>query len=124
MARTTIEEVKKIIETALEDDIIQSFIDSANAMLTGVFAGSPNTPTDELLQQMEKWLTAHLLASTREPQIESQEVGLGKVKYAGKTGSGLDSTSYGQTAKLIDPTGRLNAWASKKQITFYTVPQE
>jgi hypothetical protein len=53
-------------------------------------------------------LAAHLIASGPERQIDSGGEGGGSVTFAGDTGMGLEATTHGQMAVLLDPTGQLD----------------
>ncbi len=120
MARTTATAVKKIISTDLSDPIVEDgFIASATELVTNAL-GDDTTLSDDLKEEIEKWVTAHLLASTREQQIQSGEAKGSKVVYQGKTGIGFESTFYGQMALRLDTTGKL-ASLGRKQVTFAAI---
>jgi len=121
MARTTVEEVKKIIDTDLNDSIIEAFINDANLIITDVFSGNSELSSDQLAS-LEKWLTAHLIACTRELQPAQEGVKDAKITYQGKTGIGLDATLYGQQCKLIDTTGLLARRLGQKRASIYAIP--
>lgn len=53
-------------------------------------------------------LTAHLIASGPERQVDSAGESGGNVSFAGETGEGLAATTHGQMAVLLDPTGQLD----------------
>ena len=127
--RTSIAEVKLIIETTLTDPSILSFITTANTMVNNVLglaeseessSGSENSRYTEI----EKWLTAHLIAMTRERMASKEEAGGAKIEYVGQTGLGLSSTPYGQMVLSMDTSGafaiqegakRLVKWRAIKQ---------
>jgi hypothetical protein len=102
MARTNQIKVKKIIATDLDD--LTPFIDTANSLVTAKLGSS--TLSDTVLEQIEMWLSAHLVAVRDQVPME-ERIGEASVKYFGKTGLGLDATMYGQTVKLLDTTGIL-----------------
>lgn len=106
MARNGPVDVKQIIETDLNDDIIQTYLDSA-CTLIDTYIGT--LLPDPLLKEIEKWLAAHFLAVSRERQPEQASAGSTSIKYQGATGLGLDATMYGQQVKLLDTTGKLSA---------------
>jgi hypothetical protein len=89
----------------LEDAVIDSFIAGAVATLDAAYSGY--TVSVELRKEVERWFTAHLIASTREQQLTEAKAGSASAKFQGQTGLNLDSTFYGQNAKLIDTTGAL-----------------
>jgi hypothetical protein len=106
MARTSPTEVKKIIETDMGDTDIQSYIDSATAFLDATPIASSLGST--LLEQIEKWITAHLMASTREQMVKTGKGGPSSATFYGYgEGKGLEHTPYGQQAVSLDPTGVL-----------------
>lgn len=119
--RTTVEEVKAILDgTTLTDDVITSYITSASAMVNNLLINKNLTAT--ILKEIERWLTAHMIVSTRERQAKRQEAGSAKIEYFGRAGLGLDSTTYGQMVKSLDSTGIL-ASSDMKAAEFFTVKQ-
>ena len=111
--RTTKEQVREIIDTGLEDNEVDAFISGANSMVNAYLAGEGLSST--LLEEIERWLAAHMIASTREPAAKRQEAGTAKIEYFGQYGMGLDSTAYGQMVKSLDTSGKMAA-ASKKKV--------
>lgn len=103
--RTTATEVKEILETELDDDIVTAFIDAANELVTELLGTSSLSVTR--LAMIEKWLSAHMVASTREQQAKSENAGGAGITYQGETAMGLDATMYGQQVKMLDTTGTL-----------------
>lgn len=58
------------------------------------------------LEIIERWLAAHFYAHA--DQLHSQkQTGRASATFQGKTDMCLDSTQYGQTAKILDVTGTL-----------------
>lgn len=112
MARTTATEVKQILATDLDDTIVDAFIVGANALVTEVI-GNNTSLTDILKEEIERWLTAHLIASTRERQLKSGEASGAKAVYQGTTGKKLESTLYGQQVMLLDASGSFAALGGK-----------
>ena len=114
--RTNVTDVKNILDnTTLSDPIITGYIDSANVFVTEYL--EPTTLSAIMLEEIEKWLSAHLISFTRERMAASEEAGGAKIKYIGVFGKGLDSTPYGQTAIMLDDTGTLlELSAGKKNI--------
>jgi hypothetical protein len=111
MANITASEVKDIIDTTLADSIIDSYIAGAVSMLDAAYAGK--TVSVELRKEVERWVTAHLIASTREQQLTEAKAGSASAKFQGKTGVDLQSTFYGQNAKILDTTGTLAGLGGK-----------
>lgn len=120
MARVEVDEVKQIIETSLSDPIITAFIDSANVTVTALLGTSTVLSTDQM-KEIEKWMAAHLIACTRERQVKSESVDGASVTYEGSTGDGLDSTMYGQMAKMLDTSGVLASSIGMKTITIKAI---
>lgn len=101
--RVTATEVKEIIETDITDSTIDVYITSANALVNKALGTSSLGMA--LLKEIERWLTAHMIASTKERQTKKEEAGTAKVEYTGDYGEGLASTSYGQMVMGLDTTG-------------------
>lgn len=121
MARVTATEVKEIMDGAtVEDTTVDAFITAANLVITDVFEYDTDTST-ALKTELEKWLTAHMLAMTLEKTTQQEQVGEASVKYTGLFGRGLDSSPYGQMLKVLDVSGRL-ANLGKRKVTVYAIP--
>ena len=111
MPRVTEAEVKKILSTTLTNEGITPFLTAANVLITDVL-------TDEdygnlLMKEIEKWLTAHFVA-IRDPQIAKEKIGDVDATYQGKTGLGLNHTSYGQQVMVLEHHGKLAEIAQSK----------
>jgi len=124
MSRTQPSDVKLIIDTSdlgdSDDEIIQSFIDDANAIVTDV-VGSDTSLTDAQKASIEKWLTAHLLASTLLRQAQEEAAEQARIIYEGKTGLGLQGTRYGQQVLMIDTSGKFAQGSGKKRASIRAV---
>lgn len=101
--RTTVVAVKQIIETSLADAIIDAYIATASDLVDEIAAGADLGSTR--LTDIEKWMTAHLIAMTRERQTTQELLGEASVKYAGEFGQGLKATTYGQMVLTLDTSG-------------------
>jgi len=112
MARTDADAVKQILDTSLTDTKIEAFIAGATEEVTEV-VGSDTSLSGDLKTEIERWLTAHMIASTREQQLSEAKAGPASAKFQGKTGLGLDSTMYGQTVKVLDTSGKFAALGGK-----------
>ncbi len=111
--RTTIDLVTDILDdTELTDDQVESFINSANVFVTASLAGKGLS--EALLAEIERWMSAHMIASTRERTSVREAAGSASIEYTGKWGEGLLGTSYGQTAIAMDTSGTLLAMAKGK----------
>jgi hypothetical protein len=111
MANVTVDEVKNIIDTTLDTADIEAYISTATAVLDNAYTGY--TVSTALRKEVERWLTAHLIASTREQQLTEAKAGSASAKFQGKTGMNLYSTFYGQNAISIDTTGALAGLGGK-----------
>jgi hypothetical protein len=107
--RVKAEEVKEIMNTNLSDPKISSFIVTANTLLNSAVTGLGA----DLLKEIERWLAAHLIVSTVERQAEMKKIGDATEKYA-SLGLNLQSTTYGQTAAILDTSGKLSDMGKKK----------
>ena len=112
--RTTIDKVRAIITTDVSDSDITSYIGGANLFVTNNL-GSSTVLDEATLTEIETWMTAHMIAATKERFAKSEEAGSAKVSYIGVFGSGLYSTMYGQMAITLDNTGTLSDLASGKK---------
>ena len=115
------EDVKTIIDTNLTDDQITACIYTANRLTNARLLDAPVDIAKDVLFEIEKYLAAHFI-TLREPQAASEDIGSGdyRVTYQGKTGSGLSSSMYGQTAQALDPSGRLAQVSQTRVIQLYT----
>jgi len=113
MARVSQGEVKRIISTT-ED--IQPQIEAANVLVTEKLGGD-TTITAKHLKVIEAWVAAHFVACSTERQAGKEKIGDTMVEYVGAANrdtSGLNLTSYGQQAVLLDTTGTLSALGRRK----------
>lgn len=105
MARTNDSDVQDIIALNVLTDTTP-FITTANIIVTEHLGTS--SISSDLLEQIEKYLTAHLVAMhPDERQLKSQKLGEATDNYAGEFGKMLDFTQYGQMVKMLDYTGTL-----------------
>ena len=120
-ARTTYAEVIQILEstTGLTETIVNAYIAGATELVDEVL-GSDTTITSALKEQIEMWLTAHMISLTRNRMAASEGAGGASITYVGKTGMALDSTPYGQMVKTLDSTGKFAALGGKK-MSIYAV---
>ena len=104
MARATNAEVKELIDTDLTEEQINPFLEDANLLVSAV-CGSEGYSND-LMKRIECWLAAHFVA-IRDPRIAKEKIGDADATYQGKTGLGLQHTSYGQQVMILDHHGKL-----------------
>lgn len=115
--RTTASAVKDIMDTELTDTRIDAFITSASDLVDRLLADDYEDPT---LEQLELWLTAHLIASTIERQAIQEIAGPVEQKFSDVFGQNLSSTTYGQVVASLDTSGKL-ANLGKRKIIFKAV---
>ena len=120
--RVTVDEVKTIIDTTLTATIITGYIKSANAFVT---ASLGTVLTDAIvLKEIERWMSAHMIAATKERQSKKEAAGGASIEYVGYWSTGLNGTSYGQMAIAIDTSRTLSAMAGGKQFAWTkAIPQ-
>ena len=106
MARVDPSDVKKILDTDLSDSIIEAYIFGASATVDKVLNNSGLTSVH--LKEIERFLTAHMIAATREQQPAKEGAGGAEISYQGITGEGLQSTHYGQTVLWLYTTKKLS----------------
>lgn len=119
--RVSAEDVKEILDTDLSNTVIGAFINAANITVTKLL-GSKTALSEEQRIEIERWLSAHLIACTKDHQAKSEAAGDASVTYQGQTEMALDSTHYGQMVKFLDTTGTLAAKDKKQAAMIYAVP--
>lgn len=105
--RTNAQDVKEILDTALEEGDLHQFISTANLIVDDLL-DDKGFSTDRL-EKIELWLSAHL-ASMRDQeagQRVEREHGDARSVYGGQFGQALKMTRYGQHAILLDTSGTL-----------------
>ena len=104
MPRVTVSEVRSIIDvdSSITDADVAVFINAANLIVTQNVTGL----NDDLTKEIERWLSAHLLA-VRDRRPIHKEIGDTVERYGEKLWKGLESTIYGQQVVLLDSTGTL-----------------
>lgn len=103
MARVTESEVKEIIETDVTP--LTVFISQAALLVSETLEGKGLS--EARLKEIERYLAAHYLAATLDPQARSEGASGTSVTYEGAQGMGLQGTRYGQQALVWDTTGTL-----------------
>lgn len=107
MARVTAGEVKLIMDNCTLDNLkIDAYIVGAHNFINTVFAEDAVT-TVATLKELERWFTAHMIASTSQRISTEEEVGDARIKYAGKWEEQLKGTPYGQMVLTIDTSGKV-----------------
>ena len=131
-ARVTYDEVMEIMDNCnLSSTVVETYINAAHLFLNSLFnitdsddlsSSSGSEAVTDIYKEIERWFTAHMIASTRFRIALMEQVGDVKVEYVGKFGLGLDSTPYGQMVKTLDTSGKM-AVLDKKKASIFAVPQ-
>ena len=101
----TEEEVHEIIDIDSSVTSIDPFITVAHLIVENVIGSSP-IMTNEMLKEVERWLSAHFVC-IRDPRATSEGANGLSISYEGQPGKFLQSTRYGQQACLLDLSGSL-----------------
>ena len=112
MARVTEQDVLDIMDNTLDEDEISAHLLSANVFVTATLGDKGLS--DEVLAEIERWTTAHMVASTKDRVSKEEGAGGAYIKWAGFWGKNFESTQYGQTALLLDTSGTLVALQKEK----------
>jgi hypothetical protein len=121
--RVSSDEVLEIMGTiSVEDTVVDSMIAMANRFVTKIFSGVLSMSEADLAD-IERWLTAHFIASTLSRQTSEEKVGDAAAVFTGKWDEGLKSTSYGQMVLMLDTTGRI-ANAGKRGASIYAITRD
>jgi hypothetical protein len=118
--RVDYDDVKAIMDNCTTADAtVTVFITTANTIINKVFAND-TTMSEDVLTEVEKWLAAHLIASTVFRTTSEEKLGDASLKYTGEWGKKLESTPYGQMVLILDASG-LMANAGKMSATITAV---
>lgn len=119
MARVTAAEVLSIMDNDLLEANVDPFLISANVFVTQHLGGKLS---EDVLKEVERWVAAHMVATTKDRQIKETGADNAFIKYTGYWSEGLNGTSYGQMAIALDSTGTLAILAKgKKSVYTYAV---
>jgi len=116
--RVTAEEVREIISTEIDDDVLDSsFIDTAH-LFVDTHLTACTTNTEAILTKIELYLAAHFVSiSDGGGALKYTKLGDAAESFdTSQLGAGLSSSRYGQTAIILDTCGTLAGLAepSKK----------
>jgi len=107
MARVTATEVKQILDTSLDDAIVDVFIIVGNQLTDSVADNDSEGLLDSArLKEIERWLSAHFTA-IRDVRADMEKAGDVSQSFQYKVDLNLNQTQYGQQAILLDITGYL-----------------
>ena len=101
----TVEDVRKLINTNLDDSVIQCMIDVVDEADDCLDA---NGVPDSIQKQLKLYGVAHQIVMAQGGQVESltAQEGASK-KWKAVQGSGLDATNFGQMVRQLDRHGCL-----------------
>lgn len=103
--RTTEEAVAAVLQGDYDPaQSLAGFIETANAIVTAVC--QPLGYTDEYLELIERWLSAHFYCIPN-PQMEHEGIGAARESPQQKVDLNLLQTRYGQQAVAMDYKGGL-----------------
>jgi hypothetical protein len=118
MPRTTPENVRTVIDVPVAEPLaLDAFISTASEIVTTVCLPSqitnPLIYTNERLELIERWLSAHCYAINRRRSAQEQVAGAaGQTLDPVPTKLHLNSTHYGQMAIALDTDGNLAAYSN------------
>ena len=107
---TSAEAVQQIID--YDQELIPDltpFLDTAVALTDSVIG---TALADPLLEQVQKYLTAHFVGIT-DPRLQTAQVKSLLETYQVKLSLGLGVTHFGQVAMTLDTSGKLAAWNTR-----------
>lgn len=109
--RVTATEVKEILDNStLTDTIVDAYILGANSLVNSALG----TGDTALLKEIERWMAAHMIASSRERMAQKEGAGGAYIEYTGTSGQELSSTPYGQMVITLDTSGAMASLGLKK----------
>lgn len=122
MSRVTPEEVKAIIDTSLDDPVIQVWIDAANTIVN---ANADCIGGDEaLLTQVELYLSAHFVGML-DPEIRGfitkEKLEVFETTYSNPVSikNNIDNTPYGTTANMLSNGCLANTSDKSAEVCFF-----
>ena len=104
MARTTDAAVRVILNEA--NAVVAAHIETAAALVDEVCV--PSGYTNERLELIERWLSAHFFTITA-PRAASESAGPVSTSYLASVGKYLSGSTFGQQALALDTAGGLAA---------------
>lgn len=102
MARVTVAEVKCITNTSISDALIQAYTDAANAIINERLECI--NATDEVLKQIELFLSCHLVAlqDGSGALVKSRKAEQLQTTYlTAEISDSINQTTYGKTANAL-----------------------
>lgn len=97
--------MRDVTEADYPDATVEAYITGANATINENLSGEGLS--DTILKEIERWLSAHLMAISRVRTTKKEKAGTAEIGYIDQYGTGLELSEYGQTVKGLDSTGIL-----------------
>lgn len=112
--RTNASDVLTILENGSDfsESDVTPFLITANLLVSGQLSGEGLSTS--IMTEIEKYLSAHLMTTAIDRQTIRTEIGGDTSDQYPHLGKGLNSSTYGQTVKLLDTTGKLANLGKKK----------
>ena len=126
MSRAEVSDVRSVIDTEADDDVISGYIEDAALEVNERVDAENVGYSEDRMVKLEKYLAAHLVRFLWDRQETSIGVSNVKTDYSGAFGEGLTATSAGQvfldtdTADVFDPTVTEDAEADSRGGMFVT----
>lgn len=122
MAYTTETAVQRLLEAGLEYNgrtPLTQFVDDADIFVDGAIAYASTNSLPELSTNLKTrlatWIAAHLYQQSDKGHTR-RRTGQREAYFQIQVGKGFDSTLYGQTAMMMDPTGYLKSLSEKDTV--------
>jgi hypothetical protein len=110
--RTTEQGVLDIMDNDLTTAQVTPYLTSSNIFVTETLLSVGLS--DEILAEIEKWLTAHMIALTKDRISKEEGAGGAYIKWAGIWEKGFNATPYGQMAMNLDSSNTLATIVKQK----------
>lgn len=118
---TTEQDVLDIMDNALAEADVTPYLTSATVFIESVFADT--ILTDSIVSEILRWMTAHMIALSKDRVSKEEGASNAYIKWAGEWGKSLNATQYGQMAMALDTTGVLTDLGKQKSSArIYAVP--
>jgi len=111
--RVSAAEVREIVDVDSSISDLTPFIEMATLIVDEELDDSGIGHTDARLKQIELLLAAHFVC-IRDPRVGNEKAGPVGASYQYKLGLGLQVTTYGQQAMMMDSSGKLAEMNNKK----------
>ena len=114
MPRVTVAEVRLIIDTERTDPQVTAYIGTGSVFVDALLLDKGLT--EPQLKEIERWLSAHFIATAMERQAIHQKAGPAEQRFSDIFSKGLNNTTFGQAAIALDTSGTLLALDRRNMI--------